>query len=80
MLIDQGPPLIAPITVLAIGDRNRMMEALADPSALPDIRAREVRFDLSLKFDGSPDLQLPAYDASLQIPHVVVAASPEPTS
>jgi len=64
--------------VLAIGDRNRMMEALADPSTLPDIRARQVRFSLSVKFDGSPDVQLPAYDASLQIPHLT-AASPEPT-
>ena len=78
VLIDQGPPLTAPITVLAIGDRNRMMEALADPSTLPDIRARQVRFSLSVKFDGSPDVQLPAYDASLQIPHLT-AASPEPT-
>jgi uncharacterized protein YlxW (UPF0749 family) len=79
VLIDQGPPLVAPITVLAIGDRNRMVEALADPSSLPDIRARQVRFSLSLKFDGSPDIQLPAYDASLQIPHVVASPAPDAT-
>jgi uncharacterized protein YlxW (UPF0749 family) len=70
VVIDQGPPLSSPITVLAIGDRNRMSDALADPSALPDIRAREVQFQLDLTFTGSPDVELPAYDSSLKIPHV----------
>ena len=70
IVIDQGPPLSSPITVLAIGDRNRMSDALADQSALPDIRAREVQFQLDLTFAGSPDIELPAYDSSLQIPHV----------
>lgn len=70
IVIDQGPPLSSPITLLAIGDRNRMSDALADPSALPDIRAREVQFQLDLTFTGSPDIQVPAYDSSLQIPHV----------
>lgn len=71
VVIDQGPPLASPLTVLAVGDRNRMEAALDDPSALPDIRAREVQFDLHLTFQGSPDLALPAYDSSLQIPHVI---------
>ena len=70
VVIDQGPPLSSPFTVLAIGDRNRMSDALADPSALPDIRAREVQFQLDLTFTGGPDIELPAYDSSLQIPHV----------
>jgi uncharacterized protein YlxW (UPF0749 family) len=70
ILIDQGSPLVSPITVAAVGDRNRMMDALGDPSALPDIRAREVQFQLRLSFAGSPDVALPAYDSSLQIPNV----------
>jgi uncharacterized protein YlxW (UPF0749 family) len=70
VLIDQGPPLAAPIKVLAIGDRNRMFAALEDPSSLPDLRARQVRFQIALTVTGSPDVKLPAYDSSLQIPHV----------
>lgn len=70
IVIDQGPPLSSPLVVVAVGDRNRMEAALDDPSALPDIRAREVQYDLKLTFTGSPDLSLPAYDSSLLIPHV----------
>jgi uncharacterized protein YlxW (UPF0749 family) len=70
VVIDQGPPLSSPITVVAVGDRNRMQSALDDASALPDIRARQVQFQLRLSFFGSPDLNLPAYDSSLRIPHV----------
>lgn len=70
VVIDQGPPLSSPLRVVAVGDRNRMESALGDPSSLPDIRARIVQFQLRLTFTGSPDLPLPAYDSSLQIPHV----------
>src|ERR1700738_874438 len=56
VVIDQGPPLSAPIKVLAVGDRNRMLAALDDPSSLPDLRDREVRFQIALKIIGSPDL------------------------
>lgn len=70
VLIDQGPPISSPIKVLAVGDRNRMEAALNDPSAVPDIRAREVQFQLQLTFIGGPDMRLPAYDSSLEIPHV----------
>lgn len=70
VVLDQGPPLTSPIKVRAVGDRNRMVAALDDSSALPDIRARQVQFQLHLTFFGSPDLGLPAYDSSLQIPHV----------
>ena len=73
VIIDQGPPLSSPIKVTAVGDRNRMAAALDDSSALPDIRARQVQFQLHLIFVGSPDLQLPAYDSSLRIPHVVAS-------
>jgi len=70
VVIDQGPPLASPITVAAVGDRNRMSDALGNQSSLPDIRAREVQFQLRLTFTGSPDVALPAYDSSLQIPDV----------
>jgi uncharacterized protein YlxW (UPF0749 family) len=70
VVIDEGPPLTSPLKLTAVGDRNQMEGALADPSALPDIRARQVEYQLKLTFTGSPDLSLPAYDSSLQIPHV----------
>ena len=70
IVIDQGTPFTAPVKVAAVGDRNRMQEALDDPSALPDIRARQVQFQVHLTFEGSPNVSLPAYDSSLQIPHV----------
>jgi uncharacterized protein YlxW (UPF0749 family) len=73
VVIDQGPPLESPIKVVAVGDRNRMVAALDDPAALASIRAREVEFNLHLTFFGSPDLSLPAYDSSLQMPHVAPA-------
>ena len=73
VVIDQGPPLSSPIRVVAVGDRNRMLAALDDPTALASIRAREVEFDLHLTFFGSPDVSLPAYDSSLQVPHVAPA-------
>jgi uncharacterized protein YlxW (UPF0749 family) len=71
VVIDQGPPISSPLKVLAVGDRNRMEAALNDPSAVPDIRAREVQFQLQIHFIGNPDLTLPAYDSSLEIPHVI---------
>jgi uncharacterized protein YlxW (UPF0749 family) len=71
IVVDQGPPISSPIKVLAVGDRNRMEAALNNPSAVPDIRARQVQFQLALTFGGSPDVSLPAYDSSLEVPHVV---------
>jgi uncharacterized protein YlxW (UPF0749 family) len=70
VIIDQGPPVTAPIRLSAVGDRNRMEAALSDPSALSDIRAREVQFQLQVSFSGGPDLALPAYDSSLDTRHV----------
>ena len=37
----------------------------------PDIRARQVQFQLHVTFFGIPDIALPAYDSSLRIPHVI---------
>ena len=78
VVIDQGPPLSSPLKVVAVGDRNRMFAALDDSSALPDIRARQVQFQVRIAFFGSPDLALPAYDSSLQIPHVAYPTSATP--
>jgi uncharacterized protein YlxW (UPF0749 family) len=71
VVVDQGPPLSSPITIAAVGDRNRMVAALDDEAALPGVHAREVQFALRLTFAGSPDVSLPAYDSSLQVAHAV---------
>jgi uncharacterized protein YlxW (UPF0749 family) len=70
VVIDQGTPFSSPVRIAAIGDRNRMQEALDNADALPDIRARQVQFQLHLTFEGSPDISLPAYDSSLKTSHV----------
>jgi uncharacterized protein YlxW (UPF0749 family) len=70
VVVNQGPPLTAPIKVQAVGNRTRMEAALDNPSALPDIRAREVQYGLQVSFSGSPDVSLPAYDSSLDTRHV----------
>jgi uncharacterized protein YlxW (UPF0749 family) len=70
VVIDQGPPLFSPIKVVAVGDRNGMQAALQDPSALPSLRIRQIQFQLGLTVTGAPDVSLPAYDASLETPHV----------
>jgi uncharacterized protein YlxW (UPF0749 family) len=70
VVIDQGPPLFSPIKVVAVGDRNRMQTALDDQSLVPNLRIRQVQFLIGLRVTGAPDISLPAYDASLEIPHV----------
>ena len=70
VIVDQGPAIIAPIKVQAVGNRTRMEAALDDPSVLPDIRAREVQYQLHVSFSGGPDFALPAYDSSLDTRHV----------
>ncbi len=73
VIVDQGPPLFSPIRVIAIGDRNAMEAALEDPSSLPSLRVRQAQFQLSLHVTVGPYEQLPAYDASLEAPHVSAA-------
>ena len=70
VVIDQGPPLSSPIRIVAVGDRNRMEAAMNDASSLPDLRARQVQFQLRISVRGAPDIQLPAYDSSLEAPYV----------
>lgn len=70
IVVDQGPPLFSPVKVVAVGDRNRMLAALDDPSLLPSLRIRMIQFAVGLKVTGVPDATLPAYDASLVTPYV----------
>ena len=70
VIVDQGPPLFSPIRIMAVGDRNRMEDALGDPNNLPSLRVRQMQFQLTLRVSGSPNESLPAYDAGLGTPHV----------
>jgi uncharacterized protein YlxW (UPF0749 family) len=70
VIVAQGPPITVPIKVQAVGNRTRMEAALDDPSMLPDIRAREVQYQLQVSFRGGPDISLPAYDSTLDTRHV----------
>ena len=70
VIVDQGPPLFSPIKIVAVGDRNSMEGALGDPNSLPSLRIREIQFQLTLGVRGAPDESLPAFDGSLEAPHV----------
>ena len=70
VIIDQGPPFFSPIKIVAVGDRNGMEAALGDPNAGPGLRIREIQFGLALRVSGAPDESLPAFDGSLEAPHV----------
>jgi len=70
VVVDQGPPLFAPIKVVAVGDRNSMQAGLDDPAQLTSLRIRVVQYAIGLKVTGLPDATLPAYDASLEMPYV----------
>ncbi len=47
-----------------------MEAALGDPNSLPSLRIREIQFQLTLRVRGAPDETLPAFDGSLEAPHV----------
>ena len=70
VVIDQGPPLFAPIKVVAVGDRSLMQTAMTDTNQLTSLRIRVIQFAVGLKVTGLADASLPAYDASLEIPYV----------
>src|SRR6266513_2301333 len=70
VIVDQGPPLFSPIKIVAVGDRNGMEAALGDANSLPSLRLREIQYQLSLGVRGAPDESLPAFDGSLEAPHV----------
>jgi len=68
VVIDQGPPLQSPFSIFAIGNRSEMERLLGDPSSLGDLRQRQRQFQLRVGWSGSPNLALPAYDSSLEVP------------
>jgi len=70
VIVDQGPPLFSPIKIVAVGDRNGMEAALGDPNSLPSLRLREIQYQLTLGVRGAPNESLPAFDGSLEAPHV----------
>jgi len=67
VVIDQGPPLLAPFHVAAVGNRSQMEEMLNDTSTLGDLRYRQRQYGIQFGWNGSPGLSLPAYDSSLQM-------------
>ncbi|HEV2217829.1 MAG TPA: DUF881 domain-containing protein [Candidatus Dormibacteraeota bacterium] len=73
VIIDQGPPLFSPIKIVAVGDRNGMEAALGDANSVPSLRIREIQFGLALHVSGGPNESLPAFDGSLEAPHVSAA-------
>jgi len=67
VLIDQGPPLLGPYRITAVGNRSQMEQSLSDTGLLGDLRSRVQRFGIQLSWAGAPDLKLPAYDSSLEV-------------
>jgi uncharacterized protein YlxW (UPF0749 family) len=70
--IDQGPPLLAPFHVGAVGDRSQMEQMLNDPSSLGDVRYRQRQYGIQLSWNGSPEVTLPASDSSLEVSYATV--------
>ncbi|HEV2952890.1 MAG TPA: DUF881 domain-containing protein [Candidatus Dormibacteraeota bacterium] len=64
--VDQGPPLIGPYSVAAVGDRDQMASLLGQPSSLGDLKGRQRLFGLKLSWAGQPDIELNPFDGSLQ--------------
>jgi len=67
VVIDQGPPLLAPFHIAAVGNRSQMEEMLNDAGTLGDLRYRQSQFGIQLSWSGSPALSIPASDSSLQV-------------
>lgn len=67
VVIDQGPPLQAPFSVSAIGNRGEMETLLAAASSLGDLKARQRDFSLQLAWQGAGDISLPPYDSTLDV-------------
>ncbi len=67
--VDDGPPLMAPFRIAAVGNRGQMEQLLSDAGNLGDLRHRQREFGVQLSFGGSPQLILPAFDGSLQAPN-----------
>jgi uncharacterized protein YlxW (UPF0749 family) len=66
LIVDQGPPLVAPFQILAVGNRTALEQGLNDPSALGDLRYRVRQYGIQVSWQGSPSVSLPATDSSLE--------------
>jgi uncharacterized protein YlxW (UPF0749 family) len=66
-VIDQGPPLLAPFRVAAVGNRSQMEATLNDTSALGDLRYRQRQYGVQFSWNGSPSVALPANDSGLEV-------------
>lgn len=69
VVIDQGPPLVSPFRVRAVGNRGQMEQLLGDPSKLGDLRFRQRQYGIQFTWSGSPEISLPAYDSGLEAAH-----------
>lgn len=67
VLIDQGPPLRAPFTIAAVGNRAAMDQAIGQSANLGDLKRRESLYQLMIRWQGEGDLTLPAYDSSFEV-------------
>ncbi|HUZ88723.1 MAG TPA: DUF881 domain-containing protein [Candidatus Acidoferrales bacterium] len=67
VVIDQGPPLLAPFRISAVGDRDAMQSLLSQTSSLGDLRLRQRLYGVSLNVDLSTQITLPATDSSLEV-------------
>ena len=67
VVIDEGPPLVSPFQVRAVGNRGQMEQLLSDPGKLGDLRFRQRQFGIQFAWTGSSDLSLPAYDSGLEV-------------
>lgn len=67
--IDDGPLLTPPFRISAVGNRGLMEQLLGDASNLGDLRHRQREFGIQFSFGGSPELSLPAFDGSLEVPN-----------
>jgi len=67
VVIDQGPPLQAPFSIAAIGNRGEMETLLAEASSLGDLKSRQRNSQLQLAWQGAGDISLPAYDSTLDV-------------
>ena len=66
VVIDEGPPLVSPFQVRAVGNRGQMEQLLSDPGKLGDLRFRQRQFGIQFAWTGASDLSLPAYDSPLE--------------
>ncbi|TMD08341.1 MAG: DUF881 domain-containing protein [Chloroflexi bacterium] len=66
VVIDDGPPLVPPFSVAAVGNRAAIETLLAAPASLGDLKQRQRDYQVQLGWFGAGDLVLPAADTGLE--------------